>query len=1466
MPAAGGWGCSASDVGAQRRLGWEGVRGKTSFEGMSHRRILGLLALAVLLARAGGGGGVVRAQQASSIVASNFPPVLTNLSQLRALSRAEAKRGYPVRIQGVVTYTEASWRAAMVQDATAGAYIYFDETKFDVGPGDLVSVEGLSDPGRFNPIVVGPKVTKLGAAEAPAAKAVSIPELLGGGDDCRVVEVRGTLRSISSQPNWFTAELMDTADLGSVVRLSCPWPLGLPETDLAYAQVRVRGICATRATTEGRLIETHLLLLSPKDMVVERPRGAPLFPGAINYGTNLWLRASANGEDDRVFARGTIHELNSTNGPLLRTEGGVLRMPGLQTNGLLPDMVLDVTGYPVPGRQGPALQGVRFRRVGAATEAARAAAAAASASRLPTLVTAFQVRRLKAAEAARGYPVRLQGVVTYYDPVWGSLFVQGATEGVFLDTHQVPVDVSVGDMVGVSGFSQRSFAPEVAWVVLTVLGAGSSMPEPAIRTLGQLNQGDMDSQWVEITGAVLSARTDSGHQRLMLQCDGGVLPVLIPDPGGATRAAALVDSVVRIRGVCGSQFNVREQFTGVELLTPSMAFVEVVEKAVSDTFSLPQESVERLLRFSLLPTPHRTRVLGAVTHYLPGRALWLTDATGSIRVETAQRGDLKPGDTVEAVGYTSLGNYTVRLREAVFRKTGTGPEPGPVAIGAEGLNAFTNDCELIRTTARLVDRRVDGGDVLMTMENGVTAFLASVPAGSGGAMARVALGSTLQLTGICSVQADESRVPVSFKLLLRSPADLVAVAAPSWWNLRRTLVALGGLSAVCVLAAVWGLTLRARVREQTRTIQSRLEQEAALEQRYRDLFENAHDIVFTHDLEGRFLTLNRAGELILGYPRDRVRAMKVNDVFTEIEVGGLDGLLRDLQSGGASHIQELRARTREGRTVTLEISRRLVSDAGRPVAVQGIARDVTMRKEAEKALRESEERFARAFDCSPLAIVIERLPTGEVVDVNGNFLKLVGYPREEILGKELGGMPFWGDARSHGDLVENVRRGGAVVDVPAELKTHGGEVRHVRIAADTIEVGNDRCLLMVVQDVSESLRLEEQLRQALKLESVGQLAAGVAHDFNNILTVIRGRADLSLAMATEDPDLRESLREILEASQKAAALTRQLLLFSRKQAIRLQPLSLDSVVAGMSKMLRRTLGEDVVLEIRSSANLPLVMADAGMMEQVLLNLAVNASDAMPGGGTLSIHTGVVREQGSKKSAQSPSPWPAPECVCLSVADTGTGIPPEHIERIFDPFFTTKEVGKGTGLGLATVHGIVRQHQGWVEVESQPQRGSGTTFRIYLPASSARPADEGGNAGGVVFPRGNESILIVEDETAVRLLVDTALKRQGYRTVAATDGVEAMRLWREHRGSFDLLLTDLVMPKGVGGRDLARQCLLEKPALKVVYMSGYDPDSAKAGKVTFESGSFLAKPFEASQLARTVRDCLDGRPGSSTSEA
>ncbi|HWP34099.1 MAG TPA: PAS domain-containing protein, partial [Thermodesulfobacteriota bacterium] len=633
---------------------------------------------------------------------------------------------------------------------------------------------------------------------------------------------------------------------------------------------------------------------------------------------------------------------------------------------------------------------------------------------------------------------------------------------------------------------------------------------------------------------------------------------------------------------------------------------------------------------------------------------------------------------------------------------------------------------------------------------------------------------------------------------------------------------------------------------------------AATERRFHDLVEGLDAIVWEADAATfRFTFVSRQAEAILGYPVAQwltepdfwVKHLHPDDRARAV------AFCLEATEAGRNHELEYRAIAADGRVVWLRDIVRIVSGPdGRPRQLRGVMIDITEQRRAEAALREREEHLRLVVRATDDAVWVWDLRTDEVT-WNEALERLFGYPPAEVLPR----VEWWYE-RIHPDDRERVlsgihdllEQGGDSWAAEHRFRRADGGYATVIDRGYVVRDQDGRPLRMIgaMVDITRRVQLEEQLRQSQKMEAIGRLAGGIAHDFNNILTAITGYSELLLGRLEEGDPLRRHALEIHRAAERAASLTRQLLAFSRRQVLRPTVVDLNAVVSNMDGMLRRLIGEDIELRTLPAADLGWVRADTGQLEQAILNLAVNARDAMPQGGKLTIETANVELD--EAYAQRHAPVVPGRYVLLAVSDTGCGMDPETRARIFEPFFTTKERGKGTGLGLATVYGIVKQSGGYIWVYSEP--GHGSTFKIYLPRVEAAPAPLPPPPARPPAP-GRETVLLVEDEDAVRTLARQVLEQHGYRVLEAAGAADALALVEWHRGSIDLLLTDVVMP-GMSGRELAERFAAARGAVKVLYMSGYT-DSAIVHHGILDPGTaFLQKPFSPAALAGKVRDVLD----------
>jgi two-component system cell cycle sensor histidine kinase/response regulator CckA len=615
--------------------------------------------------------------------------------------------------------------------------------------------------------------------------------------------------------------------------------------------------------------------------------------------------------------------------------------------------------------------------------------------------------------------------------------------------------------------------------------------------------------------------------------------------------------------------------------------------------------------------------------------------------------------------------------------------------------------------------------------------------------------------------------------------------------------------------------------------------------------------VYALDKSGRVTFMNPAAESALGWKQAELLGREMHDV---IHFQLADGTLRSsaecpplrvLKSGRAVEVESDAFTRRDGSVfLTAYTSSPIVTDGQVRGAVLAF-RDITERKRAEEALRASEERYRLLFDSNPQPMWVFDLETLAFLEINQAAIEHYGYSREEFLAMTIRDIRPASDVPN---LLDRLSQEALPINSEAEVWKHrkkDGKTIDVEIAGHALTFYGRPARIVLAYDVTERKSLEAQLRQAQKMEAVGQLAGGIAHDFNNLLTAILGYSDLTIAqLARQDPMLR-NVEEIKKAGERAAALTRQLLAFSRKQVLQPKVIDLNSVVSNLERMLQRVIGEDVELRTLLDPNLGRIKVDPGQIEQIIMNLAVNARDAMPQGGKLTIETKNICH-GDEYSLQHVG-VNLGSFVMLAVSDTGAGMDLVTQARIFEPFFTTKELGKGTGLGLSTVYGIVKQSGG--NIWTYSELGVGTTFKTYFPRTDegAREYERCTGSGEVLH--GTETILLAEDEQLVLKLACEVLRMYDYEVLEATNGDAALLICERFTEPIHLLITDVIMP-GMNGHELSDRLRHLRPEMKALYMSGYTDGAIVHHEVLADGANFIQKPFSADSLARKVREILD----------
>jgi PAS domain S-box-containing protein len=954
---------------------------------------------------------------------------------------------------------------------------------------------------------------------------------------------------------------------------------------------------------------------------------------------------------------------------------------------------------------------------------------AAQPNGLPVLHTVAGIRGLDSAETPRGYPVFLRGIVTEPSLVGPFFFLQDSTGGIYVRGIPPGVAPLPGDRVEVQGHTLTgNFLTDVEIEHLRIVSHGP-LPAPAKGSLFDVLQGRHRAEWVAIEGSVQSVEPGTGgiparslvSVSMELLSDGVRVPIRLAYPAAGALPLNWVASRIRAYGVCASRFNARHQFLGIRLDVPGPEFISVLEPAPASP--PPVRQVAQLLRALPGEAPDlRVRVRGVVTlsPVSDFGGFFLQDETGGVFVRAVSGEALAIGDEVEATGFPVLGRVLPVVEATGYHKVGRAKKLEPAAVLPEEAMRGDYDSQLIRVRASLSNHAAGPRHEVFTLRHGDTVFIASLD----GVTAPPSTdtyrrGSVIEVTGVCVVESDRYRIPASFRILLRSPRDVVTVERATWWSRDRALIALGfvGLAAMSVFA--WVLLLRKRVREQTAAI-------ALEKERYRLLVDHAPDIVFGSDLDGNLTSVNPAAERILGYPQSELVGRNMWDLLSPAQREAGRANCRRLIAGESIGPQVGDLQVKDGGTLAIEVNAGVVHKDGRPVAIHGIVRDVT-----------------------------------------------------------------------------------------------------------------------------ERLRLEEQLRQAQKMEAIGRLAGGVAHDFNNLLTIIMGNAlMLSQSLRADGLGEFEEIEAVIQASETAADLTRQLLSYSGKAQVLVEPIDLSGCIRGLGALLRAAVSKNVEVRLELAPDLPAVESDRGQMKQIVTNLVLNSAEAIgnENPGVVRVTTRLRQLTGSDaRDCIGGALVPAGAYVALEVSDTGCGMDAATASRIFDPFFTTKFTGRG--LGLPAVAGAVKAHRGGIELETAP--GAGSRFCVLLPASSRRAAPAAAPAEG---RPGSGAVLVVDDEDAVRHLALKALSKLGYDLLAAGDGHEAIRIFDAHAGRIDAVLLDMSMP-ALGGKQTLAAIRARRPSVPVVLMSGYSEEETLGELAGGPQLAFLHKPFTIVELSEAVRSVI-----------
>ena len=1053
-------------------------------------------------------------------------------------------------------------------------------------------------------------------------------------------------------------------------------------------------------------------------------------------------------------------------------------------------------------------------------------------AKLPRLTKVWEIRDLSPEKAAWQYPVQLKAVVTVVTKLNRYFFAQDDSAGISVRVNEIPTNLNPGDLVKIEGVSDPGgYSPIVLASNVTVLGT-ASLPEPLSETLFQLASGQDGSQWIEVRGVVRSMAYTNGLARLNLSDPSGMINVNVPAKGVPFE---LLDATVRIKGACGSTSNEKRQFVSFTLWASSLADVVVEEAGVADPLSLPAQPIASLSQFHPRETlQHRVNVAGIVTYVEP-EFFFIQDADTGVRVNAATSSQLKPGDYVMAAGYPRLGDYGFLLNNAVFKVISHRAVPAPQPISVEApLDPQLHD-RWTQTKARLLHQSRIGLVDVLTVQTGNRVFDVRINAGVSGRIKNIQPGSALQITGIYRVLSDEARKPKSLQLAVLSESDIQILEEPTWWTVAHAVTVMAGMGIVIGTTALWVLMLRRKVQEQTASLKQS-------ENKFRSLVEQSLVGVYIIQDE-RFVYANPRLADIFGYALEEMIGADILEktILPEDRPLVREQIRRRIAGEVDFSHYFFQGQHQDGNIIHLEVLGSATEFGGRP-AVLGMLLDITERKLAHDKIAEQ----ARMLELASDAIMVCDLQD-RILYWNKNAQRIFGWTAAQAVGGlafEKLRIPPVEFAQAKAALLQNHQWHGEF----NHQDHHGGELT---VAARWTLVhnfaGHPDTILTISTDVTQQKNLETQLLRTQRLDSIGVLAGGIAHDLNNVLAPILMSGQL-LEMNPDDPERHKLINTILTSTQRAASLVKQILTFARGTGGQRQVVRPSQVLEELRKILQETLPKSISLRVDSASDVGLIAADTTQLHQVLMNLCLNAQDAMPQGGELTVAVGNVELD---KSHIVPGGEAKPGAyVVISVTDNGVGMTAEVRERIFDPFYTTKPFGTSTGLGLSTALGIVKSHGGFIHVQSRLHHGS--TFKVYLPAQSgASPVAEKTPLTPRIIRGNNELILVIDDEAPLRNIAKQTLMMFGYRVITANNGAEAVASYTEQQNEIALVFTDMMMPVMDGAA--AIQALVQlNPEVKIIAASGRVAEDQIANPAV---RAFLPKPYTAESLLTAVHAVL-----------
>ncbi len=880
---------------------------------------------------------------------------IVTLRQLKSLTTEQAAEGLAVRVKGVVVCYDAGWHQLYVNDN--GETLYFNADDFPIQPkkGQIVEITGKA---RGTNVLENPKLSIIGQSALPSATPLELSDLAL--DHGEWIEIHGRVMSAESSRGRLALLLYEKGQDCLVYLLGSP-----PTNDFKQwlnCRVQARGINASRMS--GDQLESGLVFVPGADEVKILEPGAnpPQIP--VTSIGSLLNRELGSWTNQWVHLNGLVVSYQPGQSLVVKDPTGVIRARVIQLTEIRGDERVDVWGFLDAGRDETFLNHAYFEVTQTPPELAASSPplALSQVARLPSVLTQVsEILKLRPEEAAQHLAMRLRGVITFADPEWRNGFLQDRGDAIYVDLDPSRKNVQSGQWVELTGqTSPGGFAPEALSSNIEVLGV-TNLPAPAKLDLEDLANGHFDSHWVEMQGLVQRVDELSGHASLSLTTPKGRFKAIIPGFENNPLPAYLIDALVSVQGACTSELNARRQLSGITLHVPSLEQIKILEPAPADPFAIATTRIDAVATFD--PdrfAGRRLKIQGVVTLRLTGQGFIMQDASGGMRVLTRQTNEVRLGDLVEAIGFPAIGNFSPYLEEAVFRVIGKGPVPAAKPVTAEQVLLHgTNDGQIVTVDARLLQSVPRSANPQLVLQEGPIIFTAQLETLSRQEVPGLESGSRLRVTGVCSIQGGEGHEPQAFGLLLRNPGDAQLLEPPPYWTAERSFALAGGMMLAVSAALAWVALLRRQVRSQTKLIRQKLEDEAALEERYRELFENATDMLYTHDREGRITSINQTGERLLQRSRRELLGCNILDFVAAEQRASARQWLSQLLQGAAMPDIEWDVTAASGERIKLEISARLIQQDDREVEVEGIARDIAERKRLEREILDISNREQR---------------------------------------------------------------------------------------------------------------------------------------------------------------------------------------------------------------------------------------------------------------------------------------------------------------------------------------------------------------------------------------------------------------------------------------------------------------------------------------------------------------------------